>query len=145
MLPLPNASFDLIINRHSAFNALDLERVLTPGGVFLTQQVDGRNLSDLCAVFGAVQPYTYFTLAFAVGLVRKTNLVIDLAQAWTGKLIFKDVATLVYYLKAVPWTVPEFSATKYRSHLEKLQQRLKIDGELIFTERRMLIKAHRPL
>ena len=57
VLPLPDASFDLVINRHSSFNAVDIERVLKPGGVFLTQQVDGRNLSDLSAAFEADQPW----------------------------------------------------------------------------------------
>ncbi|MFN8494634.1 MAG: hypothetical protein U0350_43940 [Caldilineaceae bacterium] len=141
VLPLPDASFALVINRHSSFNPVDLERVLKPDGVFLTQQVDGRNLSDLSAAFDAVQPWTYFTLEYALNLMRKSNLVIEIAQAWTGKLIFKDVATLVYYLKAIPWTVPDFSVEKHRAHLEKLQTRLEAEGELAFTQRRMLIQA----
>ena len=85
----------------------------------------------------------YFTLDYALNLIRKSNLVIEIAQEWTGKLIFKDVATLVYYLVAIPWTVPDFSVEKYRTHLEKLQQQLEAEGELIFTQRRMLIKATR--
>jgi len=141
VLPLPDASFDLVINRHSSFNAVDIERVLKPGGVFLTQQVDGRNLSDLSAAFEAEQPWTYFTLDYALNLIGQSNLVIEIAQEWTGKLIFKDVATLVYYLVAIPWTVPDFSVEKYRPHLEKLQQQVEAEGELVFTQRRMLIKA----
>lgn len=141
VLPLPDASFALVINRHSSFNAVDIERVLKPGGVFLTQQVDGRNLSDLSAAFEAEQPWTFFTLDYALNLISQSNLVIDIAQEWTGKLIFKDVATLVYYLVAIPWTVPDFSVEKYRLHLEKLQQQLEAEGELVFTQRRMLIKA----
>jgi ubiquinone/menaquinone biosynthesis C-methylase UbiE len=143
VLPLPDESLALVINRHSAFNPVDIERVLKPGGVFLTQQVDGRNLSDLSAVFGAEQPWGYFTLAYALNLMHKSNLVIEIAQEWTGKLIFKDVATLVYYLKAIPWTVPDFSVEKHRATLEQLQKKLESEGELVFTERRMLIKAHK--
>ena len=78
------------------------------------------------------------TMVFCVRFSRITTFTVPtgdmmLIQFQVGNFrSFKDVATLVYYLKAVPWTVPEFSATKYRSHLEKLQQRLEIDGELIF-------------
>ena len=141
VLTLPDESFDLIINRHSSFNAVDIERILKPGGRFLTQQVDGRNLSDLSAAFDAAQPWAYFTLDYALNLLHKSNLVIEIARAWTGKLIFKDVATLVYYLKAIPWTVPDFSVEKHRAHLERLQQRLDAEGELVFTQQRMLFQA----
>jgi hypothetical protein len=115
--------------------------VLKPGGVFLTQQVDGRNLSDLSAAFDAAQPWAYFTLEYALDLMHRSNLVIEIAQEWMGKLIFKDVATIVYYLKAIPWTVPDFSVEKHRIHLEKLQQQLEAEGRLAFTQRRLLIKA----
>jgi len=141
VLPLPDESLALVIDRHSAFNPVDIERVLKLGGVFLTQQVDGRNLSDLSAAFGAAQPWVYFTLAYALNLMHKSNLVIEIAQEWTGKLIFKDVATLVYYLTAVPWTVPDFSVEKHRATLEQLQRKLEAEGELVFIQRRMLIKA----
>ncbi|MCX6046969.1 MAG: class I SAM-dependent methyltransferase [Chloroflexi bacterium] len=141
VLPLADDSFDLVINRHSSFNSADVARLLKAGGAFLTQQVDGRNLSDLSAAFEAVQPWRFFTLDFVLARLDQTNLAIEIAQAWTGQLIFKDVATLVYYLKAVPWTVPGFSVEKHRSHLEKLQQRLEADGALRFTQRSMLIKA----
>lgn len=143
VLPLPDESFALVINRHSSFKGVDIERVLKPGGVFLTQQVDGRNLTDLSAAFGAVQPWTYFTLDYALNLVRKSNLVIEMAQEWAGRLIFKDVATLVYYLRAIPWTVPDFSVEKHRAALENLQQRLAAEGELVFTQRRILIQARK--
>ena len=141
VLPLSDESLALVINRHSVFNPVDIERVLKPGGVFLTQQVDGRNLSDLSAAFDAAQPWAYFTLAYAMNLMKRSNLVIEIAQEWTGKLIFKDVATLVYYLKAIPWTVPDFSVEKHRASLENLQQKLAAEGELVFTQRRMVIRA----
>ena len=141
VLPLPDESFDLVINRHSAFNIADIARILKPGGAFLTQQVDGRNLSDLSAAFDSTQLWTYFTLDFALNLLRQTQLTVVLAEEWTGKLIFQDTGTLVYYLQAIPWTVPGFTVEKYRRHLQALQQQLEREGALTFTQRRMLIKA----
>ncbi|CAN5863762.1 class I SAM-dependent methyltransferase [soil metagenome] len=141
VLPLADDSVDLVLNRHSSFNSADIARILKNGGAFLTQQVDGRNLSDLSTAFAAVQPWTFFTLDFVLERLHQVNLAIDIAQEWTGKLTFKDVATLVYYLKTIPWTVPDFSVEKHRTHLEKLQQQLEADGELTFTQRLMLLKA----
>ncbi|GEM_PF-4094540 len=36
-------SFDIIINRHESFNIEEVKRVLKPNGIFITQQVGGKN------------------------------------------------------------------------------------------------------
>ncbi len=42
-LPLPDESFDLVINRHELFDPFEVYRILKPGGLFITQQVGGRD------------------------------------------------------------------------------------------------------
>ncbi len=143
ILPFDDETFDLVINRHAGFNSADIERVLKPGGVFLTQQVDGNNLSDLSALFNCQQPWTFLTLNFALEQIKKTNLVVKMAQEWTGRCVFKDVATMVYYLKAVPWTVEGFTVETHLPYLFRLQERLEQEGELAFTQKRMMIKARK--
>jgi SAM-dependent methyltransferase len=145
ILPFEAEAFDLVIDRHTGFNIAEVERVLTPDGTFLTQQVDGRNLSDLSAVFDCEQPWTYFTLDFVLEKIRETNLVVEIAQEWTGKLIFKDVGAIVYYLKAVPWIVENFSVERNLDHLMALQQRLEKEGELVFCQRMMVVKTNKPV
>lgn len=145
ILPFEDATFDLVIDRHTAFNIAEVERVLTPRGIFLTQQVDGRNISDLSAAFDCEQPWTYFTLDFVLDKIRETNLVVEIAQEWTGKLIFKDVGAIVYYLKAVPWIVADFSVKRNLDHLMALQQRLEQEGELVFCQRMMVVKTNKPV
>ena len=143
-LPFADASFDLIIDRHTGFNIAEVERVLTPGGIFLTQQVDGRNLRDLSAAFDCEQPWTFFTLDFVLAKIKETNLVVKLAQEWRGKLTFKDVGAMVYYLKAVPWTVADFSVERNLDHLLALQTHLEQEGELAFVQRMMVVKVRKP-
>ncbi len=46
-LPFENAEFDLVLNKHEAFDPAELKRILKPGSVFLTQQVGGRDLSAI--------------------------------------------------------------------------------------------------
>ena len=41
-LPFASGEFDLVLNRHSAFNSAEVGRVLAAGGTFLTRQVHGR-------------------------------------------------------------------------------------------------------
>ena len=69
-----------LIDRHTSFNIAEVERVLTPGGVFLTQQVDGRNLADLSAAFDTQQPWTFFTLDFVLDQIAETDLVVEMAE-----------------------------------------------------------------
>ena len=49
-LPFRDGAFHLVVNRHEAFVAGEVARVLAPGGIFLTQQVDNANLDDLCGL-----------------------------------------------------------------------------------------------
>src|SRR3989338_5452481 len=61
-LPFENERFDLILNRHGGLNVKEIKRVLSSGGIFLTQQVDGRNLKDLMKEFGAKPKWEFNTL-----------------------------------------------------------------------------------
>jgi hypothetical protein len=50
----------------------------------------------------------------------------------------------VYYLKAVPWTVERFSVERHLASLQKLQRKLEWEGALAFSERLMIVRAHKP-
>ncbi|MBN1219150.1 MAG: methyltransferase domain-containing protein, partial [Anaerolineae bacterium] len=144
ILPFANEAFDLVLDRHTGFNIAEVERMLAPGGMFLTQQVDGRNLNDLSAAFDCEQPWTYFTLDFVLEKIKETKLIVEVAQEWTGKLIFKDIGAMVYYFKAVPWIVENFSVERNFDHLLALQQRLEQKGELAFCQRLMVVRVSKP-
>ncbi|MEW1959903.1 class I SAM-dependent methyltransferase [Kineococcus sp. NPDC059986] len=140
-LPYPAARFDVVMPRHAAYEVTDVARVLRPGGVFLTQQVDGRNLADLSAVFGADPAYPDTTLAVCQELAADAGLVVEEAREWNGKIRFADVATLVSYLRMMPWQLPaDFTVERYASALLGLQQRA---APLTFTEVRFLLIARR--
>jgi len=140
-LPFKDEALDLVIDRHTSFNIFEVERVLTSGGAFLAEQVDGNNLCDLSEAFDCQQPWTFFTPDFVFEKIKETSLTVETAQEWTGKAIFKDVGAIVYYLKAVPWTVPGFSVGGNLAHLERLQRRLEREKELIFQQKLFLVKA----
>lgn len=141
-LPFEDAAFDLVLDRHGAFNGAEVARVLRSAGTLLTQQVDGRP-TDLHAAFNAPAAWPSYTLEFQVGLLRDVPLVVEEAREWTGEVRFTDVGALVYYLKAVPWIVPGFSVSTHLSYLERLRRRLESDGVLLFHQTLMLIRARK--
>ena len=144
LLPFADGEFELVLNRHSAFNAAEIARILTPGGSFLTQQVHGMWVWDLLAYFGAKPQWPNATPSQYLPRLRAAELEIVQTQEWSGKLRFSDVGAIVYYLKAVPWEVPDFSVASHKSGLFALQERLEATGDLSFFASYYLIEAHKP-
>ena len=138
-----DAGFDLVIDRHTGFNIREVERVLRPGGVFLTQQVDGKSGSDLMAAFDSAPVWPYFNLDLVLALLRSTHLVVELAQEWTGRTVYKDVGALVYLSRAVPWHVPGFSVERHLSYLQRLQARLERGEDLAFHQKLLILRARK--
>jgi len=140
-LPFINEEFDLVLNRHSAFRVTEVFRILKAGGIFLTQQVGGDNLNDLIREFGVVPQYADWTLSVARRQIQDAGLSIEEAKEWIGKVEFKDVGAIVYFLKAIPWVVADFSVDRNLDHLERLQYRIDSGEKLQFTAARFLIQA----
>ena len=140
VLPFPDESFDLVLDRHSAFNAAEVARILTPGGVLMTQQVDGRQ-TDVQAAFEAEPLWSYFTLEFLLSRLHGLPLVVEIAREWTGEVRFTNLGAMVYWFKAVPWIVPGFTVETHLPYLEILQRRLEVDGLLTFHHTHMLVRA----
>lgn len=142
-LPFEDAEFDVVLNRQSGFNPAEVARVLSPGGTFLMQQVDGRWGHDLMAVFGATPQWPDETLANCLAWFKDTGLTIVTAEDWSGKFTFTDVGAIVYYLRAVQWLVPGFSVATHLDGLLALQSRLEKEGALSFAAKKFLIEARK--
>jgi len=115
-------------------------RILKTNGTFLTQQVEGSNLSDLMKFFDAKPKWNNSFEATKKALIE-SGLIIKTAKGWKGNVIFKDVGAIVYFLKSIPWIVEGFSVEKNIHHLLMLQDRIDKHKKLIFTQSRFLIKA----
>ena len=140
-MPFVDGEFDLILNRHAAFNPSEVARILSVGGAFLTQQVHGMWAWDLLASFDVAPQFSDATAEKYVPRLEAAGLVIRTVEEWDGRLVFTDVGAIVYYLKAIPWAVPGFTVETHLRHLLALQQRLEADGELGFYAAKYLIKA----
>jgi len=142
-LPFDDASLDVVLDRHESYDAREVARVLAPGGRFLTQQVDGESLADLLGLFRAMPPVPEAKLDHFVGDATRAGLTIERAEQWWGNSTFSDIGALVYYLKAIPWSVPGFSVATHEPVLRDLQTQLEPEGSLRFRTGRFLIAAHR--
>lgn len=140
-MPFADASFDLVLNRHGGFRAMEMHRILKRGGVFLTQQVGGDNLADLTDIFGASLPYPENTLTQVKDNLRQAGFEILHGAEWRGHVTFLDVGALVYFLTAISWIIQSFDVKRDLAVLEALQSRLQTGQALQFTYTRFLIEA----
>lgn len=106
-MPFEDGRFDLVLNRHGAFIAEDVARVLASGGVLLTQQVAGDDAHELHQLFGRGAPYPAHLRDELIGKVHRAGMEVAEAAEWAGSYRFRDVATLVAYLRIVPRDAPE--------------------------------------
>lgn len=141
ILDFEDNSFDLILNSKGGFNYSEIARVLKPNGYFVTQQISADNWSDLRQEFNAPIKWPDRLPNLVAKELEKSGMVIERMDSWKGKVIFKDVGALVFMLKAVPWTVADFSVVKHRQVLEKLKKDIDKNGRLTFSESKYLIIA----
>ncbi len=141
-MPFKKEEFDLILNRHDAFNSNELFRILQNNGIFLTQQV-GENLWDLMKEFNVKPMFHRWNAEIARKQLKDASFKIEEYRKWKGKVEFRDVGAMVYFLKVVPWIVKNFSIDKYLPVLKRLQEKIDSGKKLVFTEGRFLIKARK--
>ncbi|MGD7706502.1 class I SAM-dependent methyltransferase [Microlunatus sp. Y2014] len=145
-MPFPDGRFDLVLNRHEAFDVAELARVLAPGGTFVTQQVGGLEVGELHALTGKQPDNPQVTLERCRSALGDAGLEVVASGQDSGWYEFVDVAALVAYLQLVPWDVPDdFSVDRYRDALLTLHERGPAIGKPVrLTKLRFWIRAVRP-
>lgn len=143
-LPFADGAFTLVANRHEAFRAAEVGRVLAPGGIFLTQQVDYHAYDDLCPIVGLrvpEQPDSWLPLALRQ--VRDAGLTVRAAVRGAERHDFSDVGALVYYLRVVGWAIPEYSLGACAAALRAAHETPEL-WPVSFRQRHFLLVATRP-
>ena len=138
-LPFRDGQFDLITDRHSGPNDPDeLARLLCPGGVYVTQQVGNRTNSEIHALLDT-RSRTDFAAPGDIGamttLFETGDFVTLMAEETQYITRYHDVGALVYYLKCIPWEIPDFSVRRYGKKLIALHRDVtagRIDLNVVF-------------
>jgi SAM-dependent methyltransferase len=146
-LPFADEAFDLVTSRHPASVWWgEIARVLRPGGTYLAQHVGPESLEELYGFFLGPQneglhsrhPDVEGADARAAGLdvltLRMERLRVE----------FFDVGAVVYFLRKVIWTVPDFSVDRYVGRLRDLDAQIRRDGRFVAHSSRVLFEARRP-
>lgn len=143
-LPLPDNTFDLVINRHGAFSQPELLRIMRSGGIFLTQQVGSANATGINEALNAQPPqHSDWRLSDAEGLLIAGGFSISRREEEFPAMVFRDIGAVVFYLKAIPWQIPDFEPAKYLEGLRHLHDRIEVDGLFEVKAHRFLLEAIR--
>ncbi|MHC9295218.1 methyltransferase domain-containing protein [Mycobacterium sp. LTG2003] len=145
-LPFGDGAFDLVVSRHPATVWwTEIARVLGPGGTYFAQHVGPASVFELVEFFLGPQerartkrrPDDESAAARAAGLdvvdVRSERL----------RMEFLDIGAVVYFLRKVIWTVPDFTVEGYRDRLYALHRQIEADGPFIAHSSRHLIEVRK--
>jgi len=142
ILPFRENEFEVVINRHEYYEPDEVLRILAPGGSFITQQVGEGNDVAINQWLGADLPREReWDVAFAAKELEASGFQVVKKMETFPITRFYDVGALVYYLTAIPWTVPDFNLEKYSEALLRLHERILQDRYLEFRQHRFLIIA----
>lgn len=146
VLPFADASFDLIISRHPVETWwTEIARVLQPGGHYFSQQVGPHSLRELSEfLMGPLPAGSRREPELARQAAESAGLVVEDLRVERTKVTFYDIGAVVYLLRVVVWTVPDFSVSRYRRQLRQLHEHIKATGAFETCSSRFLIDAHRP-
>lgn len=145
-LPLPDAHFDLVINRHESFDAAEVRRILRAGGIFLTQQVGGRDNVELNEALQDAVDLSYgdWSMATAAAQLRNAGLEVVDERETVSPGFFADIGAVVMYLRIAPWQIEGFDVATERERLLALHRRMQGAGGLTTSVHRFLVAARRP-
>ncbi|OBK27013.1 methyltransferase type 11 [Mycobacterium asiaticum] len=149
-LPFSNEAFDLVTSRHP--NTVwwnEIARVLRPGGTYLAQHIGPATASELVEFFvgpatdsqrqawARRHPDHERAQAEAAGLH-----IVDMRHERLRQEFF-DIGAVVYFLRKVIWTVPDFTVERYRDRLRELHERIQAEGRFVAHAARVLVDARK--
>ena len=144
-LSLQDAQFDLIVNQHESYAASEVNRILSPNGIFLTQQAGGLDCAELNKQFGTPlnSEFASWSLETACNELKENGFTILEEKEEFPFQRFYDIGAIVYYLKAIPWQIPDFTVERYYEELYRIHEIMLQKGYFDVKQHRFIIKAIR--
>lgn len=144
-IPFADNSFDILINRHGRFDPKEVGRILKPQGLFITQQVGGKNDRDLVRMVlpNVPLPFPELELSIQKKKFEKTGFEIIRADETFRPIRFYDIGAFVWFAHIIEWEFPGFSVEKCLDKLLEMQEILDKNGMVEGTIHRYLIAARK--
>lgn len=142
-LPFEDNEFDIVINRHESYDISEVKRIFKKDGLFITQQVGGKNNEILSiALIPDFKPlYSNLVLQLETEKIIEDGFTILFKNEYFPYLRFFDIGAIVYYAKITEWEFPGFSVDKCFDRLCELQTGLLNQGYVESLEHRFIIVA----
>ncbi|MCU5683418.1 class I SAM-dependent methyltransferase [Bacillus wiedmannii] len=144
-LPFQDGQFNLIINQHESYAASEVKRILSPNGIFFTQQVGGLDCAELNDQFGTPlnSEFASWSLEAACCELKENGFTILEEKEEFPFQRFYDIGAIVYYLKAIPWQIPDFTVEGYNEELYRIHEIILQKGYFDVKQHRFMMKAIR--
>ncbi|MFA2562628.1 class I SAM-dependent methyltransferase [Bacillus wiedmannii] len=144
-LPFQDGQFNLIINQHESYAASEVKRILSPNGIFFTQQVGGLDCAELNEQFNTPlnSEFASWSLEAACCELKENGFTILEEKEEFPFQRFYDIGAIVYYLKAIPWQIPDFTVEGYNEKLYRIHEIILQKGYFDVKQHRFTIKAIR--
>jgi SAM-dependent methyltransferase len=147
-LPFADGAFDLVTSRHPAtVHWSEIARVLARGGRYFAQHVgSGTNVEISEYFLGPREPALGRHHEVEADHARTAGLEIFQCRNERLRLEFFDVGAVVFFLRKVIWTIPDFTVDRdrYRDRLKDLHHQIERDGPFHSTMSRTLFEVRKP-
>ena len=120
--------------------------MLRPGGGYLAQHVGPATMFEL--------DKTSWVAARGIAPRRPPRSPGPAAQAAGLQVIpmrierlrveFNDIGAVVYFLRKVIWTIPDFTVERYRERLHEMHGQIEASGPFVAHSTRLLVEARKP-
>ncbi|MEI4620483.1 class I SAM-dependent methyltransferase [Bacillus pfraonensis] len=142
-LPFENGQFDFILNQHESYSPSEVKRILSPNGIFLTQQVGGLDCAEINEALGVPlnSEFTNWNLETALSEIKQHGFKVLTYKEEFPVQRFYDIGALVYYLQVISWQVPDFKTETYINELYKIHQIILQKGYFDAKQHRFMINT----
>lgn len=145
-LPFADDAFDLVTSRHpTSVHWSEIARVLAPGGIYFAQHVGGGANVEISEYFlGPSDRPDVRHHEVEADQARASGLEVVQCRNERLALEFFDVGAVVFFLRTVVWTVPDFAVERYHARLRDLHDQIGRDGVFRSTTSRTLFETRKP-
>ncbi|MEO6468000.1 MAG: SAM-dependent methyltransferase, partial [Acidimicrobiia bacterium] len=146
-LPFPDGTFEVVSSRHpAAVHWSEITRVLAPGGTYFAQHVGGAANVELTEYFlGPFEPSNRRHHDIERDDALATGLEVVCCKNERLQLEFFDIGAVIFFLRKVVWTVPDFTVERYLPRLRELHDQIQRDGVFCSTTSRTLFELNKPV
>jgi hypothetical protein len=139
-LPFADGAFDLVIDRHEAFDPAEVGRITRSGGTFVTQQVGSDEAASVRALFDLPLDQPAWDADVATAQLAAAGWRVDDVREERVLSQFTDIAALIGYVRSTPWAYADLELAAALPRLSQLHDQSRVRPISAVTHR-FLIRA----